>query len=90
MLKFVDAEHAAALPRRGVPGAISGARPMIKGAGVHASWSRCSTSSKVRGSHVQALACLFSFDLCAVIVLSIVGEAQHLWLCVKVERCGRL
>ena len=48
MLKFLDADHAAALPRRGVPGAISGARPVIKGAGVHAAWSKnCSNSSKV-------------------------------------------
>ncbi len=47
-LKFLDSEHATALPHRGVPDAISGARPMIKGAGVHAAWSRnCCNSSKV-------------------------------------------
>jgi len=45
--QFLDAEHAAALPHRGVPETISGARGMIKGAGVHAAWSRnCSSASK--------------------------------------------
>lgn len=40
MLQFLDAEHAAALPRRGVPETISGARRLIKGAGVQAAWTR--------------------------------------------------
>jgi hypothetical protein len=44
---FLDADHAASLPGRGVPEAISGARPMLKGAGVQASWSRnCNAGGK--------------------------------------------
>ena len=45
--QYLDPEHAAALPQRAVPDTISGARRMIKGAGVQAAWSRgCSPLAK--------------------------------------------
>jgi hypothetical protein len=41
MTQYLDSEHAAALPHRGVPETISGARRLIKGAGVQAAWCVC-------------------------------------------------
>ena len=61
---FLDHEHAAALPRRGVPEAISGARPIIPGAGVHAAWSRNCVSAPKREPFLPPVNLQISVLLC--------------------------